>query len=265
MRDTFTYHPGTLPLLVSVPHDGRQLPCEIAGRMTKAGRAIPDTDWHVARLYDFVSDLGAHVIRAEYSRYVVDINRPANGEALYEGRYGSGLCPTQTFLGEDIYKKGTYIDIDQRVDGFWRPYHEHLEAVLNLIRSSHGYALLWDAHSIPSVVPRLFDGELPVMNLGTWCHRSCSAGIADAVMEIATGSGHSAIMNGRFTGGYITRHYGRPEEGIHVMQLELAQRAYMDETTLEFDEFKAAQLRATIMSMLKTFMAAAEKHKEGRA
>jgi N-formylglutamate amidohydrolase len=259
MMDTFTFDAGSTPLLVSVPHDGRQLPCEIAGEMTGAGRSIPDTDWHVARLYEFARDLGASFIRAEYSRYVVDLNRSADDSELYEGRQGSGLCPTQTFAGEDIYARGTSIDMDERIRSFWHPYHDKVESVLRDIRDTHGYALLWDAHSIPSRVPRLFDGELPELNLGTWDNRSCDAGIADAVMAVATASSFDAVQNGRFKGGHITRHYGRPDDNVHAVQLELAQRSYMDEASLEYDETKASQLRDTLRQMLTVFMSVADK------
>lgn len=265
MMDCFSYDAGTRPLLVSVPHDGRQLPCDIASGMTEAGRAIPDTDWHVGRLYDFARDLGAHVIRAEYSRYVVDLNRPADDSHLYAGRYGSGLCPTQTFAGEDIYQRGSAIDMDERVSGYWLPYHDKLAALLEQIRGEHGHVLLWDAHSIPSSVPRLFDGVLPVLNLGTWDQRSCAAAIAAAVMSVATASPYDAVLNGRFVGGYITRHYGRPGDGVHAIQLELAQRSYMDEATLEYDPDKASQLQNTLSAMLRACLVAAERYTQQAA
>lgn len=258
MIDTFTFETGSAPLLISVPHDGRQLPCEIAGAMTEAGRSIPDTDWHVARLYEFARDLGASFIRAEYSRYVVDLNRSADDSELYEGRYGSGLCPTQTFIGDDIYVRGTPIDMDERVEGFWRPYHEKLEETLTAIHGQHGYALLWDAHSIPSRVPTLFDGELPELNLGTWDNRSCDNAISSAVMAVAESSPFAAVENGRFKGGHITRRYGQPGSGVNAIQLELAQRSYMDEETLDYDDAKASRLRDTLTKMLETFMDSAK-------
>jgi len=173
MKDSFTFHPGSMPLLVSVPHDGRNLPDDFASTMTAAGRAIPDTDWHVAKLYEFAQGLGAAVIKAEYSRYVVDLNRPADNASLYEGQVATGLCPQQTFDGQDIYTDATRIDVESRVDKFWKPYHEKIAETLSAFRQSHGFALLWDAHSIASRVPRLFDGELPVLNLGTWDGHSC--------------------------------------------------------------------------------------------
>ena len=257
MMDTFTFEAGSAPLLVSIPHDGRQLPCEIAGRMTPAGRSIPDTDWHVARLYDFASDLGASIIRAEYSRYVVDLNRSAEDETLYEDQFETGLCSTQTFSGEDIYNGDAAIDVDERVHEFWRPYHDKLAHTLRTMRETQGYALLWDAHSIPSRVPSLFDGELPELNFGTWDDRSCDPGISAAVVAAAGGGPYGLVYNGRFKGGYITRHYGRPAEGIHAMQLELAQRAYMDEDSKTYDEAKASRLRDTLRRLLETFLAAA--------
>jgi len=259
MKDTFTFHPGSIPLLVSVPHDGRVLPDDIASTMTAAGRAIPDTDWHVAQLYEFAQGLGAAVIKADYSRYVVDLNRPADNASLYDGQVATGLCPQQTFDGQDIYTDATSINVESRVEQFWRPYHEKIAETLFDSRQSHGFALLWDAHSIASCVPRLFDGELPVLNLGTWDGRSCDAGIAAAVIEIAEDSAFDTVVNARFQGGYITRHYGRPADNVHVIQLELAQRAYMDEATRNFDDTKASKLRDALEPMLSTFINSATR------
>jgi len=255
--DTFSFEAGAAPLLVSIPHDGRQLPCEINGRMTAAGRAIRDTDWHVARLYDFASDLGASIIRAEYSRYVVDLNRSADDEILYPDHFETGLCSTRTFSGEDIYEDEATIDVEGRVREFWRPYHDKLEATLRTIRDAHGYALLWDAHSISSRVPRLFDGEIPELNIGTWDDRSCDIAVSAAVVAEAESSPYTVVVNGRFKGGYITRHYGRPAEDVHAIQLELAQRTYMQEASLEYDDALAARLRDTLRRLLETFVTAA--------
>jgi N-formylglutamate amidohydrolase len=257
MIDTYTFEVGDTPLLISIPHDGRQLPCEIATDMTDAGRAIPDTDWHVSRLYDFARELGASILRAEYSRYVIDLNRPADDSSLYEGRFGSSLCPTQTFAGDDIYAKGVSIDIEARIDEFWRPYHDKLEKTLAELRDIHGIALLWDAHSIPSRVPSLFDGELPELNLGTWDRRSCSQPIAGAVLAAAQAGPYTCVCNGRFKGGHITRHFGRPGENVHAIQLELAQRTYMDEASQKYDSAGALRLRDTLRAMLTVYLAAA--------
>lgn len=257
MIDAYTFEAGDLPLLVSIPHDGRQLPCEIAGTMTPEGRSIPDTDWHVRRLYEFATGLGASMISAEYSRYVVDLNRPADDAALYDGQLSTGLCPTRTFAGEEIYGRDASIDVASRVREVWQPYHERIAATLAEIRQRYGYALLWDAHSIPSRVPALFDGELPELNVGTWDDRSCDPGISARLMAVLEPESYSAVLNGRFTGGYITRHYGDPANNVHAVQLELAQRVYMDEVTLEFDAEKADRFRGKLRNLLETFLAAA--------
>jgi len=260
MTDTFTFHPGSIPLLVSVPHDGKILPDDIAATMTEAGRDLPDTDWHVSRLYEFARGLGAATISAQLSRYVVDLNRPADNAILYEGQVATGLCPRQTFDGQNIYRDGTRIDVAARVEQFWKPYHAKIADTLAEFRQSHGFALLWDAHSIASRVPRLFDGDLPILNLGTWGGRSCHADIAGDVIGIAEDSPFDAVVNARFQGGYITRHYGQLADNIQVIQLELAQRAYMDETTRDFDGAKASELRATLEPMLTAFVNAAKRH-----
>jgi N-formylglutamate amidohydrolase len=253
VTDTYTFYSGQSPLLISVPHDGRLLPTEIESLMSEAGKSIPDTDWHVARLYEFAKELGASTIAANYSRYVVDLNRPADDAALYEGQIATGLCPLTTFAGEEIYAGEVAVDAESRINTYWRPYHDKIKATLMELRATHGYALLWDAHSIASRVPTLFDGELPVLNIGTWDGRSCDANIADAVVEVATRSPYDAVFNARFKGGYITRRYGQPDKNVHAIQLEVAQRAYMDEATTAFDADKASQLRGSLRGMLDAF------------
>ena len=257
MTDVFSFHPGNTPLLVSVPHDGWKLPPDIVQTMSETGRGIPDTDWHVAQLYEFARDRGASMIVANYSRYVVDLNRPADDATMYEGELATGLCPTQTFAGDDIYRDQPAIDTRARVATYWRPYHDRLVEALSELRQQHGYALLWDAHSIDSRVPRLFDGELAVLNVGTWGGRSCKVSLARAVMSVADRSDYDAVLDGRFKGGHITRNYGAPDADVHAIQLELAQRAYMHERTLEYDRNKAAQLRDTLELMLDAYLHAA--------
>jgi N-formylglutamate deformylase len=263
MSDVVSVYEGSSPLLISVPHDGRDLPGDILARMTAAGRDIPDTDWHVEKLYEFSQDFGASMIVANYSRYVVDLNRPANDEALYAGQLATGICPLKSFSGDELYIDGG-VDGDeqqQRVRSYWAPYHEQLTSTLEALKRQHGYALLWDAHSIPSEVPRLFDGELPVLNIGTNDDRSCSTQISDAILDVANNSPYHSVRNARFKGGYITRHYGDPENRTHAVQLEIAQRAYMDEKSREFDGSKANKLRDTLKLMLESYLAVAESHK----
>ena len=254
MSGVFRFFEGTAPLLVSVPHDGRRLPTDLQARMSAEGRAIPDTDWHVARLYEFARDLGAHLLVADYSRYVIDLNRPASDESLYPGQVATGLCPEKTFAGDDIYMTGGVSgeEVAERVATYWQPYHAQIRAVLDAVRARHGVAVIWDAHSIASRVPRLFDNELPVLNVGTHGGSSCAPAIESAVFDIATDSPCSAVLNGRFQGGFITRHYGDPANQVHAVQLEIAQRGYMDEVSGIYDTQKASRLRDTLRTMLKT-------------
>jgi len=260
MNELFEYHEGNLPLLISVPHDGRQLPEEQRERMTGTGLDIPDTDWHVAELYDFAREFGASMIVANYSRYVVDVNRPASDAAMYEGQVATGLCPQYTFAGDPLYQHDTAVptqEVVERVDRYWRPYHDKIEAALSGMLARYGHALLWDAHSITSRVPRLFDGELPVLNLGTFDGNSCDPRISRALLEIAEASPFESVLNGRFKGGYITRHYGDPEREVHAVQLELAQRAYMNEVSRDYDDELASSLRGTLRELLDTFVTCA--------
>ena len=260
MSGVFNYRRGNTPLLISFPHDGCRLPRPVSERMTAAGMLVPDTDWHIAELYDFAANMGASMLVANYSRYVIDLNRPATNDSLYPGQLATGLCPTQTFAGDAIYRDSG-IDDDEvaaRTEAYWRPYHDRLRATLEELRQEHGYALLWDAHSIPSRVPRLFAGELPALNIGTFGGRSCDAVLEDAVTAVAEESPYSTILNGRFQGGFITRAYGDPVQHVHAVQLEIAQRVYMDEQTRNFDAVKATQLRGTLRRMLETLMQTGE-------
>jgi N-formylglutamate amidohydrolase len=260
MSGVFGFHEGNLPLLISVPHDGRALPDEQRARMTDEALVLPDTDWHVAELYGFARELGASMLVANYSRYVVDLNRPASDASLYDGQVATGLCPQFTFAGEPLYRDGAAVagdEVASRVTTYWRPYHDKLAAVLSGLRDRYGYALLWDAHSIASRVPRLFDGELPILNLGTFDDRSCDPGISRTLLDVASGSPFRAVLNGRFKGGYITRQYGDPASSVHAVQLELAQRAYMDESSRELDTGRVDALRDTLRRLLETYIAGA--------
>lgn len=260
MSAVFDYAPGNTPLLISIPHDGRDIPPQIASRLSEAGRAIPDTDWHVGRLYAFTRDLGAGVLAAKLSRYVIDLNRPASDEALYPGQLSTGLCPTESFAGESLYRNNALPDQQERharIERYWRPYHDQLEKALAETKARFGYALLWDAHSIPGEVPLLFNGSLPDLNIGSNGRASCAEELEVVVFRVAESSAYSAVLNGRFKGGYITRHYGNPDDDVHAVQLELAQRCYMDEKTLAYDEAAAAKLGHTIRQMLQAFMMSA--------
>ena len=229
----FEFTEGRLPVLVSIPHDGRAIPDGIAGRMTDAARANTDADWHVRRLYDFAAELGANVIAARQSRYVVDLNRDPADTALYPGTVNTGIVPILTFDGAPLYRNGAEpeeAEVAERIAAYWRPYHGKLAETLDDLRGRFGGAVLFDAHSIRCEVPRLFDGRLPDFNLGTSSGASADADLESRVYKVlAAADGFTSVLNGRFTGGYITRAYGRPKDGIHAIQLELSQRTYMNE------------------------------------
>lgn len=256
---------GVAPLLVSLPHDGTGLPEAVRSRMTDAGRRMPDTDWHVGRLYGFAHGLGASVITPRWSRYVADLNRDPAGHALYPGRSETALVPVATFAGEAIYASGHAPDereIALRRELYWQPYHDALSRELGRLRALHPRVVLWDGHSIRSRVPVFFDGQLPDFNLGTADGASCSLGLQEALTRVlrgrAGGGGevdYSHVVNGRFKGGYITRHYGRPETGVEAVQLELAQCIYMDEDSFRYVPERATRVQAVIRALLETCLA----------
>ena len=256
---THTLHGGDAPLVISVPHAGTQLPPELAPRLTPQALSLPDTDWHVASLYDFAPALGVTLIVARYSRYLIDLNRPPDDAALYGTAAKTGLCPLLSFAGEPLYRDGTTelapAEIAARRDQYWQPYHDALAAQLAKTRRRHGYAILLDAHSIRSVVPRLFTGTLPDFNLGTYEGRSCSGSVTEAVRGcLAAAPRWSQVIDGRFKGGHITRHFGRPHEQVHALQIELAQSGYMDESGISYDAARAAPMRALLRSIIEALL-----------
>jgi N-formylglutamate deformylase len=234
VEDTpFYFRRGNAPVLVSMPHVGTELPEAVRPQLTAVAELLQDTDWHIERLYAFAESLDATVLRARHSRYAIDLNRPPDGASLYPGQTTTGLCPTETFRGEPLYPEGRQPDETEqarRLVHHWRPYHDALRTELGRLRAIHGAVLLWDAHSIASHLPRLFDGQLPDFNFGTADGASCAPALIDAVRGAARGHPYTQVLNGRFKGGYITRHYGAPNAGIHAIQLEMSQAIYMQET-----------------------------------
>ena len=255
-----TLHRGTLPLLVSLPHDGSYIPPELAARMAPESRRAPDTDWHVSRLYAFAKELGASVLVPSHSRYVVDLNRPPDDVSLYPGQNTTGLCPDVRFSGEPVYQEGqspTTDEIGARVERYWRPYHALLAGELARLRAAHGRVLLWEGHSIRAECPFLFEGVLPDLNLGTAGGASCAPRVQARIeAEMAAQRDFSWVANGRFKGGYITRHYGRPDEGVDAVQLELTQRNYMDEDSFDWDPARAARLQPLLRRLLEAALGA---------
>jgi N-formylglutamate deformylase len=254
---TFEYVPGDLPLVISFPHSGTYVPPELAVRLRPQVLDLPDTDWFVPQLYDFCVELGASVIRATHTRYVVDLNRPPDGAPLYPGQRETTVCPTETFDGEALYLEGaipTAAEVFDRLSHYWQPYHDRLAALTRDLAERHGHCVLWDAHSIVSQVPGLFDGRLPDLNVGTADGRSCSPALRDCIVASLTAQEQfSFVVDGRFKGGYITRHYGNPAKRIDAVQLEIAQCAYLLETrTPAFDESRAKPLTLLLQDLLRS-------------
>lgn len=242
---------GDGTLVIDVPHAGTYLPPAIAARLTPGALATPDTDWHVDRLYAFAAGLGATLLVATHSRYVVDLNRDPSGATLYPGADNTELCPTLTFANAPIYADGRGPDaaeIAARRARYFDPYHARLAAEIARVRARHGYAIVLDGHSIVSVAPRFFAGRLPDLNLGTADGASCATAVERTAADVlASAPGFTAVVNGRFKGGYVTRHCGRPADGVHALQLEVAQACYMDERSPQvFDADRARGLAAVL-------------------
>ncbi|SAK58522.1 N-formylglutamate amidohydrolase [Caballeronia hypogeia] len=256
----FTLERGNAPLLISIPHRGTQIPCALADEMTPVAKRTEDCDWHLERLYAFARELGASILTPQYARYVIDLNRPPDDENLYPGRDTTGLCPVDTFDKAPLYKPGhapSREQIEARRVMYWQPYHDALVGELDALRRAHDRVLLWEAHSIRSVVPRFFDGRLPDFNFGTADDASATPGLAEHLARIVEDDGrYSTVANGRFKGGYITRHYGRPSDGIHAIQLELTQGTYMNESApFNYEETLADRVQPLLRNLVTAALA----------
>lgn len=253
---TYTLVKGRIPLLISMPHNGEALPEYIANDMTKQGKQVSDTDWHKDKLYAFAKALGAYIIMPKYSRYVIDLNRDPEGVDLYPGANSTELCPTTAFDLSPLYLEGktpTDTEITHRISTYWQPYHQALKSTLNAMQAEFGKAVLLEAHSILSKVPRFFEGQLPDFNFGTANGTSCAPELLMALQELDY-SPYSMISNGRFKGGFITREYGQPEKNIHAVQLELSQRTYMSEPSSEYNETLAAEVIPKLEQLVNTLI-----------
>ena len=230
----YTLHRGHTPLLISTPHVGTRIPADQQHRYTERALQVEDTDWFLDRLYAFAVDLGASLIVPLHSRYLIDLNRPDSNTPMYAGQNNTGLCPLVHFTGEPIYRPGLAPDdaeVQRRIQTYWRPYHQALAEETARLKAAHGHAVLFDAHSICSELPWLFEGQLPHMNIGTVGGTACDATLRAAVAAVFQGQAdYSHVLDGRFKGGHITRHFGAPAAGVHTVQLEMCWRAYMDET-----------------------------------
>ena len=259
---TFHLQPGRIPLLVSIPHMGTAIPPELRASYLPRALEVEDADWHLDRLYAFAQEIGASVLTPVAARYVIDLNRPPDDAPMYPGASNPELCPTRFLTGEPLYRDGVAPDAAERLrrrSTWWEPYHQALQGELQRLKSAHGYALLWDAHSIRAEIPWLFEGRLPDLNIGTAGGDSSDASIAQAVVGAAARHAEfTHVLNGRFKGGYITRRYGRPAQHVHAVQLEMCQHLYMREVPpYDWDEAAAAQVRPVVRGMVEAALAAA--------
>ncbi|MDB5859921.1 MAG: hutG, partial [Ramlibacter sp.] len=249
------------PLVVSMPHIGTEIPDVLREAYVPRALDAEDTDWHLARFYRRLPQLGATVLRARFSRYVIDLNRPPDDTPMYPGASNTELCPTRFFNGEALYADGAPLAREEQLrrrEQYWQPYHDALAGELARLKQEHGFALLWDAHSIRSEIPWLFEGVLPDLNIGTAAGASAAASITDAVAAAAARApGYTRAVNGRFKGGYITRNYGRPAQHVHAVQLEMTQKSYMrEEPPYDWLPQRAAQVQPVLRSMVEAALQA---------
>jgi N-formylglutamate deformylase len=256
----FTLHRGGMPLLVSLPHVGSAIPEDQRTRYVERALAVEDTDWHLDQLYSFVRELGASLIVPRHSRYVIDLNRPPEDAPMYAGVNNTELCPTRFFTGDPLYRDGMAPDareISRRRETFWRPYHDALDEELARLKAAHGFAILFDGHSIKSELPWLFEGRLPDLNLGTVDGASCAPSLRSALVKVLEAqTAFTQVVDGRFKGGYITRQRGRPREGIHAVQLEMCWSSYMaEQPPFQVDPGRAATLLPVLQALVRAMLA----------
>lgn len=257
--DWLTIRRAQSPLILAMPHGGTAIPGELLGQFVSPWLARRDADWHIPALYDSLAE--ATVVATGISRSVIDCNRDPSGKSLYPGQATTELCPTTSFDGEPLYAGGTPdpAKIARRRQRYFDPYHAALAGEIARLRALHPRVVLYDCHSIRSRIPRLFDGELPEFNIGTNDGATCDPALRQAIVAAAAAAGRSMIVDGRFKGGWTTRHYGCPADGVHAVQMELAMRSYLAEPIGEvmpanwppaFDREYAAPLRATLARIL---------------
>ena len=251
---------GSSPLVLSMPHPGTGLPAEVAAQLNARGAQVEDTDWHMRQLYGFAERFQPTIVEAGLSRFVIDLNRDPAGVSLYPGQATTELVPTTTFDGAPIWQTAPdEAEIARRREAYFQPYHHALAAEIAHAKARHGFCLLWDCHSIKSVIPRLFPDTLPTLNLGTNSGASAAPSVEAAAATAMAGSSFTQVVNGRFKGGWITRHYGQPAEHVHALQMEIALSAYLDDEAAPwaFAPGKAASLQATLAAMIEAALAAA--------
>ncbi len=255
----FTLQRGSSPLLVSLPHVGTRIPPALLPRYVDRVAAREDTDWHLAPLYAFAREMGAGILLPEHSRWVIDLNRPPENAPMYPGVNNTELCPTRFFTGDPLYRDGQAPDdaeVQQRLATYWQPYHLALTAELARLKALHGHALLWEGHSIHSELPWLFDGRLPDLNMGTANGSSCAPALRDALTGVLDSQDDfSHVTDGRFKGGYITRRYGRPDDGVHVVQMEKCWSTYMaEDPPWALDPQRVKRLQPLLRAMLQAML-----------
>ena len=257
--DVFTLHRGSRPLLVSLPHVGTVIPDELRSAYVERALHVEDTDWYLEALYDFVRELGASLLVPRLSRYVIDLNRPPENAPMYPGANNTELCPTRFFTGDPLYRDGAApndAEVARRIEHYWRPYHTALRGELERLKDTHGHAVLFDGHSIKSRLPWLFDGRLPDLNLGTATGESCAPSLRNALAGVlAAHPEFSHVVDGRFKGGHITRHYGHPSQNVHAVQLEMCSSCYMrEEPPFELDTARVAQIQPVLRALVDTML-----------
>lgn len=255
---------GDAAIILAMPHSGTQLPSDIFATLNDEGRTLRDADWHVDRLYEALFP-GATIIAARFHRYVVDANRDPSGVSLYPGQNTTALVPLTNFDGAPIWRvEPNAAEIARRLTGFHAPYHAALRAEIERVKARHGVAVLYDCHSIRTHIPFLFEGALPDLNIGTNGGATAAPAIEEAVRTACAASAFTYVVNGRFRGGWTTRHYGRPEAGVHAIQMELSQARYLasEAPPFDYDAGRAEKLRAVLREALTSISAAAEKLKK---
>ncbi len=241
-----------VPIILSVPHCGTDFPDEIRNDYVPEMMAAPDdTDWFVHQLYNFATELGITIIHAKYSRWAIDLNRDPESAPLYDdGRIITGLTTTTDFFGKSIYISDDRIpdqkEVERRLTEYYWPYYNKIQDLLDERLATFGKALLWDAHSIRHFVPTIRKEIFPDMILGNNDETTAHPELIETALHGLTSGKFGVNHNTPFKGGHITRYFGKPEQNIHALQLEMNKILYMDDEERNFHEERANEMRAVL-------------------
>ncbi|GAA4113631.1 N-formylglutamate deformylase [Aquimarina addita] len=246
-----------VPILISIPHAGTQFPVEIKHYYKKKMRNhLDDTDWYVHKLYEFAPSLGITIIKANLSRWVIDLNRDPKSIPLYtDNRLITAITPITDFYGNNIYTSSSSepdpIEIQRRLDLYYWPYYRQIETLIADLKKKFGKVLLWDAHSIRHLVSTIQKKPFPDMILGNNDQKTAHPQLILTALEKLRSKKFEVAHNTPFKGGHITRYFGKPAQNVHALQLEMNKILYMDDNEITYNTKRASEVQEVLQDTLQ--------------